>query len=253
MKRFIKLAFIILTSIGLVTSCSSTLPIAVAYQIVCDDMSYGYQDRSTLLEKIEAENLKMEAAHQMAESARFLGYEETHEVIQLAQKEWEQAYNQMLAYQQAYDDLNTRWKMKESEYPSATYIWSYFKDLGYSDYVCAGIMGNLMAEVGGQTLALQYKAQGNGYYGMCQWNKAYKDVWGASLEEQCAFLQATIKYEIDTYGYAYKKGFNYESFLALTDCQQVALVFAKCYERCGSGSHKVRKNNAIAAYNYFVS
>lgn len=89
---------------------------------------------------------------------------------------------------------------------------------------------------------------------MCQWNKAYSEgVWGASLEEQCAFLRDTIAYEIDTFGYAYKKGFDYEDFLQLTDCKQAALAFAKAYERCGSGSYAVRQKNALAAYNYFIS
>ena len=128
------------------------------------------------------------------------------------------------------------------------------KDLGWNDYVCAGIMGNLMAEVGGQTLDIQYWLQGNGYYGMCQWNKAYRSgVWGADLTGQCDFLRDTIKYEIDTFGYAYKKGFNLNSFLALSNERDAALAFAKCYERCGSGTYTIRQNNAEKAYDYFVN
>ena len=110
-----------------------------------------------------------------------------------------------------------------------------------------------MAEVGGNTLDIQYDIYGSSYYGMCQWNKAYSEVWGASLEEQCNYLEDTIEYEFDTFGYAYKRGFDYNDFLNMTSITDAALAFAKCYERCASGSYTVRQNNAITAYNYFVS
>ena len=42
-------------------------------------------------------------------------------------------------------------------------------------------------------------------------------------------------------------------FLNMTSITDAALAFAKCYERCASGSYTVRQNNAITAYNYFVS
>ena len=111
-----------------------------------------------------------------------------------------------------------------------------------------------MAEVGGQTLDIQYWLKGNGYYGMCQWNKAYcEGVWGADLAGQCDFLRDTIKYEIDTFGYAYQKGFNFESFLNMSNERDAAKAFAKCYERCGSSTYNIRMNNAEKAYDYFVN
>lgn len=43
------------------------------------------------------------------------------------------------------------------EYPEATEVWIYLRyGLGYNEYVCAGILGNMMAEVGGGTLDLKY-------------------------------------------------------------------------------------------------
>ena len=43
---------------------------------------------------------------------------------------------------------------KWTEYPEAMFIWSYMKSkFGWSDETCAGIMGNMMAEVGGGTLS----------------------------------------------------------------------------------------------------
>ena len=208
---------------------------------------------------IEVERADQEAAHELAESARKLGWPEESEPIVSAKNEWWNAQVAIEVYDAQYQELyakseEAKWATKAAEYPAATQIWRYMKDLGWNDYVCAGIMGNLMAEVGGQTLNIQYQLQGNGYYGMCQWNKAYRSgVWGADLTGQCDFLRDTIKYEIDTFGYAYKKGFNLDSFLALSNERDAALAFAKCYERCGSGTYTIRQNNAEKAYDYFVN
>lgn len=192
-------------------------------------------------------------AHTLAESARSLGWPESSTPIQMAQAEHWNAKLAIEVYQNRLDELNAEWESKAAEYPEATQIWLYMKDLGWNDYVCAGIMGNLMAEVGGQTLALQVSAKSNSYYGICQWNKAYSNVWNTDLETQCNFLRDTIQYEIDTFGYAYSKGFDFESFLELTNEKQAAKAFAVCYERCGSGTYKTRQTNATAAYNYFVN
>ena len=147
----------------------------------------------------------------------------------------------------------TTTKPKE-EYEVARYIWDYFKSLGWNDAVCAGIMGNLMSEVGGQTLDIQYWLYGKGnHYGMCQWSlKYYPTIEGADLDTQLEFLKSNIEYEINTFGYNYQKGFNYKKFLQLEDEKQAALAFAKAYERCGGGGYTRRQKNATKAYNYFV-
>lgn len=139
---------------------------------------------------------------------------------------------------------------KAVEYEYANYIWNYLQDLGYNDYVCAGILGNIMVEVGGGTLALQPTIENKYHYGICQWNKKYySDVVGSSLEAQCDFLRDNIEYEINTFG----KKYDYKSFIALQDEQEAALVFAKSYERCGSGGYNKRQNCATTAYKYFTS
>lgn len=213
-------------------------------------------DKNELLSLISSCEVRKNHAHEMAASGRALGYDETHPVVQLAQEEWSSANTDQQYYQQKYNEIiaaeEAKWTEKFNEYPTATTIWRYLKDLGYNDYVCAGIMGNLMAEVGGQTLDIQYWLTGNGYYGMCQWNKNYSDIWGGSLEEQLDYLRDTIKYEIDNFGFCYKNNFTYDSFLNLTNEKNAALAFAKSYERCGSGSYSVRQKNATKAYEYFV-
>lgn len=160
------------------------------------------------------------------------------------------------AYQNQKDKLiKEKWNQRAEEYPAATAIWLYMKNLGWNDYVCAGIMGNIMAEVGGGTLNVQYwLAGGDGwYYGMCQWSKYYcPDVYGAELLEQCDYLRDTIQYQIDVYGYLYQSGFNYEQFLELTNERSAAYAFGVCYERPAFEYLSIRCNYAEKAYNYFV-
>lgn len=238
--------------------------------------------KAELITLINETQIIKDTSHEMAENARALGWQEEDSLIKELQDKWFEADANQKAYQnllsiieleeekarKAEEDRiavelaaqeaarqaeEARWASKAAEYPAATQIWRYMKSLGWNDYVCAGIMGNLMAEVGGQTLDIQYWLYGNGYYGMCQWNRAYSQIWGADLESQCVFLKDTIKYEFDTYGFKYQKGFNFNSFLNMSDASQAALAFAKSYERCGSGTYTTRQNNAIKAYNYFVN
>ena len=153
--------------------------------------------------------------------------------------------------------IEAMWSEKSGEYPVATQAWRYMKEeLGWNDYVCAGVMGNMMAEVGGQTLNLQpylYGHSGANYYGLCQWSsRYYPSIQGADVDAQLDFLASTVKKELDTYGYLFRSGLDYEAFCNLTDAEDAAMAFAKAYERCGSGSYGVRQRNAIKAYNYFV-
>lgn len=243
---------------------------------------YTKEELVTMIDEAKATK---DHAHTMAESARALGWEDNDKLIKELQEMWHEADEDQVKYQGYLDEIlaneaeaarkaeeerlaaeaakkaaeeevrraeEAKWATKAAEYPAATQIWRYMKAQGWNDYVCAGIMGNLMAEVGGQTLDIRYTLSSSGYYGMCQWSRGYSQVWGAGLETQCDFLRDTIKYEFDTYGFKYQKGFNFNSFLNMTDAQQAALAFAKSYERCGSGSYGVRQKNALKAYNYFV-
>ena len=218
--------------------------------------NYSLEDLQNLILVQKDRQLK---AHQLAQNARALNWPETSKPIIFAKTEWNNSQLKIDYYQNKYDikyenSEQRKWEIKEGEYYIATKTWRYMKSLGWNDYVCAGIMGNLMTETGGQTLYIKPNASGNGYYGICQWNSAYKnDVWGADLQGQLNYLGKSIKYQIDTYGYVYKQNFNFDSFLKLNNEKDAALAFAKCYERCGSGSYWVRQQNAIIAYNYFVN
>lgn len=140
-------------------------------------------------------------------------------------------------------------QVEEEEYEAAKFIWNYLKDLEYSDIICAGILGNIMVEVGGNTLDLEPFARDDDYYGMCQWKgEYYPDVSGATLEEQCDYLRDTIEYEIRVFSRYY----SYEAFLAIENVREAALVFANSYERCSKKTYELRQDCAEVAYEYFV-
>ena len=136
------------------------------------------------------------------------------------------------------------------KYSQATQVWNGLKALGLNDYVCAGIMGNIMAEVGGQTLDIsrwsQYSSTTSGYYGICQWAGGRKqrllNDFGTTLEAQIKFLGVEL-FEVIPKG---------NSFYNMQDEKEAALYFAKYYERCGSGSYSVRQTNATKALQYFT-
>ncbi len=136
-------------------------------------------------------------------------------------------------------------------YIQSTYVWRYLKDtIGLSDYVAAGILGNIMVEVGGQTLDISMYSCGESsdgvYYGICQWSKHRRERllkdFGSSLEAQCKFLSVELFEEIP----------KSTGFYELTDEKEVALYFAKNYERCNSRSYKLRQNCATYALEYFT-
>jgi hypothetical protein len=215
--------------------------------------TYDIEQLNTLLAECEG---RMGSAHTMAEAARALGYEESNPVIVLAQEE----YSNAEADYQYYAGLmeTAKWNVRAQEYPEATKIWLYLTDtMGFNDRVAAGIMGNLMAEVGGQTLKIQPGLYGHGsnrgYYGICQWSaKYYPSVQGKDLDYQLEFLASTIESQFSSYGRLYQSGFTYEDFRQMNNEQDAALAFAKIYERCNSKHYNVRMSNAVKAYDYFV-
>jgi len=147
------------------------------------------------------------------------------------------------------EEEEAEWEQRYEEYPEATTIWLYLTvEMGYNDYIAAGVLGNIMNEAGGNSLNINPSVQNPaGYYGICQWNSyMYGDIWYCNLVEQLDYLNNTIEYEYDCYG-----NMSYESFCNLTDEREAALSFARSYERCSSASYGRRQNNATTALNYF--
>ena len=196
---------------------------------------------------------RMDAANQMVEACRALGYEEDNPVIKLAEEEYSNAEFDMNYYQELLVDAKRA--LREKEYPAASVVWYYLTEtMGLNEHVAAGILGNMMAEVGGQTLDLQVDCSGRGYYGICQWSRKYMvyDITGSNLDTQLGYLNETIEDEFAVFGDLYTSGFTYQDFCNMQNAQDAAKAFAVVYERCGSGSHNVRKSNAVTAYEYYT-
>lgn len=144
----------------------------------------------------------------------------------------------------------TKW---EQEYYYAAKTWEFFMQRGYKEAVVAGIIGNMMIETSGGTLALKPHVYGKGHYGLCQWSLYYRpNVADMPFESQLVYLENDLEKEFNTFGFCYKQNFGYEEFLALDDPAAAAKAFAKVYERPGDGTYSIRQNAAITAYNYFV-
>ena len=129
-------------------------------------------------------------------------------------------------------------QIPQGEYAVAEQVWSIMKSYGWSDEICAGIIGNMMRECGGDTLQLNPYAQ-NSHYGLCQWSRTYHyGAWGKDVAGQLEYLKDSLNIAI---------------FDGYTTPEEIADVFCDKYERPGSRDpHYKRLANARAAYEYFV-
>ena len=141
------------------------------------------------------------------------------------------------------------------EYPAAEKIWSIMKSYGWSDIVCAGIIGNLMAEVGGQTLNLNWQSYTGDELGICQWmggrQSGIISRYGnsPSCEEQVQYMYDEL---VGTNGVRRQVSESqYQLIMNSSTPEEAALMFAKYFERCAKYTYSVRQRNAITAYNYF--
>lgn len=194
-------------------------------------------------------------AHEMAECARALGYAEDHVIIKTASARWWEEENKQKEYEQKLveaskpveDDSYVVSDEKKAEYPYASQVWEFLKnDMELNDYVAAGILGNMMAECGGQTLALQPFIYTRGYYGLCMWYVSYTpQVSGQDVAGQLNVLKDTCKKNIEYFGG------DYDYFCSLANEVDAAWYFTKYYER--GAWHSIRGKNATDALNYFAS
>ena len=149
------------------------------------------------------------------------------------------------------------WQKCAEEYPVATEIWLQMKSYGWTDAACAGIMGNLMRETGGDSMAHLrpnlINKRGT-HYGLCQWaQKYYPDIWPTedwtpTIAEQLDYLRYTINNQ-RTLHHVY--GFTEEYLFTVTDYREAAKVFCDGYEKPNESTVR-REDNAEKAWNYFV-
>lgn len=220
----------------------------VIEEIVIDDTEPDYIQTNNLkeLSNLISENQeKMDAAFYIIDLAKTLSYDS---IASQASEDFIRYKNNVDHYTEVYFENISVYNNLKEEFPVATYVWLRLQEEGYSNYVCAGIIGNMMTEVGGQTLKLVEECWSKSklYYGICQWRvKYYPDVAGVSLEEQVNYLLSNMEKIIRIYG-------DYDRFISSTDASEAALMFARWYERCGTGSYKSRQSNAKTVLRVFT-
>lgn len=194
------------------------------------------------------------------EGLLLLGYVEEHPAVVMAKTDFQNAEADVEYYteQQLIRQEEENWRVRAEEYPVATQVWLYMKnELGFSDIVCAGIMGNMMAECGGcWTSDLDWDVSSSSGYGMIQWLGGRKNqlfsIYGSnpSIENQLNFMKDEL---YGTNGVTKQvTDSQLDKIINAETPEDCAYAFACYYERCGEGHRWVRRDYARRAYEYFV-
>lgn len=137
----------------------------------------------------------------------------------------------------------------------AQQVWDAMKAKGWSDEVCAGIMGNLMAECGGGTLDLNPYCHGDSgtSYGLCQWHngRKYSMLTFNNKNYNTTTNLPPIEHQIDYLEYELQ---DYNILNGDKTYQQVAYEFCVSFERPSNKYSKAesRKKLAQIAYQEFA-
>jgi hypothetical protein len=131
------------------------------------------------------------------------------------------------------------------------------EEFGWNDTVCAGIMGNMMAECGGcWTSDLDWDVSSSSGYGMIQWLGGRKqqlfNIYGSSpsIEDQLNFMKDEL---YGTNGVTKQvTDSQLDQIMNADSPEDCAYAFACYFERCGEGNRWVRRDYARRAYDYFV-
>lgn len=194
------------------------------------------------------------------EGLLLLGYDTEHPAVVMAKTDFENVEADVEYYteQQLIRQEEENWRVRAEEYPVATQAWLYMKnELGFSDIVCAGIMGNMMAECGGcWTSDLDWDVHSSSGFGMIQWLGGRKQqlfsIYGnnPSVENQLDFVKDEL---YGTNGVTKQvTDSQLDKIINAETPEDCAYAFACYYERCGEGHRWVRRDYARRAYEYFV-
>lgn len=194
------------------------------------------------------------------EGLLLLGYDTEHPAVVMAKTDFKNAEADVEYYteQQLIRQEEENWRVRAEEYPVATQAWLYMKnELGFSDIVCAGIMGNMMAECGGcWTSDLDWDVHSSSGFGMIQWLGGRKQqlfsIYGSnpSVENQLDFVKDEL---YGTNGVTKQvTDSQLDKIINAETPEDCAYAFACYYERCGEDHRWVRRDYARRAYEYFV-
>ena len=216
-----------------------------------------YDEANASLEKAIA---RQETTNTVYQGLITLGYADDHPAVVMAKTDIENADADVAYYQEQFEiwEEKHKWEVRASEYPVATQVWLYMKnELGYSDIVCAGIMGNMMAECGGcWTSDLDWDVSSSSGFGMIQWLGGRKSqlfsIYGntPSIEDQLNFMHDEL-YGTDGVTWQVTQS-QLDKIMGAETPEECAYAFACYFERCGEGHRAPRRGYARRAYEYFV-
>ena len=216
-----------------------------------------YDEANASLEKAIA---RQELTNTVYQGLITLGYADDHPAVVMAKTDIENADADVAYYQEQFEiwEEKHKWEVRASEYPVATQVWLYMKnELGYNDIVCAGIMGNMMAECGGcWTSDLDWDVSSSSGFGMIQWLGGRKSqlfsIYGntPSVEDQLNFMHDELH---GTDGVTWQvTQSQLDKIMGAETPEECAYAFACYFERCGEGHRAPRRGYARRAYEYFV-
>ena len=225
--------------------------------VVKRDEPTTYDKAETLLKNaIE----RLELINTIYEGLLTLGYAEDHPAVVMAKTDTENAQADIVYYQEQFEIFEEirKWEVLASEYPVATKVWLYMKnEFGWNDIVCAGIIGNMMAECGGcWTSDLDWSLNEPGGFGMIQWIGSRRtqlfSLYGKtpSIENQLNFMKDELYGTNGVSRQVSEKQLN-EIMNAETP-EECAFAFASYFERCSEKYRAPRRGYARTAYEYFV-
>lgn len=208
-----------------------------------------YEEAFTLL--TETQN-KQATAQSIYDGFITLGYTEDHPAVNMIITLLNQLKEDCIYYEEIYQTL--KWQKRAEEYPNATYIWLYMKNnFGWNDVVCAGVMGNIMGEIGRDMKFEKWNHKIP--YGMFQWLGGRRQdihrIYGKepTIDEQLEFMYDELYGTDGVRRQVTAK--QREKILNGKTPEEVAMAFCKYYERPG-GSGTCRKAYARRAYEYFT-
>lgn len=147
------------------------------------------------------------------------------------------------------------------EYPEAQLIWNTMISWGWTPETCAGIIGNMMAEIGGGTLNLSnWNTNGGCGYGLIQWTSGRRSTikgrYGSypTIEQQLIFMRDELFGTNNTRQQVSSSVLNRIMNTNGNETpESIAFCFASNYERCASRYRARRQGYARIAYEYFMN
>ena len=152
-------------------------------------------------------------------------------------------------------------KLPTGNYPEAQLIWDTMISWGWTPETCAGIIGNMMAEIGGGTLNLSdWNSNGGCGYGLIQWTggrrSLIKSRYGSypNIEQQLIFMRDELFGTNNTRQQVSSSVLNRIMNTNGNETpESIAFCFASNYERCASQYRARRQGYARIAYDYFMN